>query len=81
MERITIILDHPDLIGEDRLAQVIGCKKKTLSRWRKNGLPFHQEQRTITYQITEVLEWLQRYRKPAAQRTAMNIKSLTINHA
>jgi phage terminase Nu1 subunit (DNA packaging protein) len=80
METISITIEHPDIIGEDRLAEVIGVQKKTLSRWRKAGLPFFQEQRTIVYQLSEVLDWLKRFRKDQEQKAARNIKSLTLNH-
>lgn len=80
MESFSITIEHPDIIGEDRLAQVIGVQKKTLSRWRKAGMPFFQEQRTIVYQLSEVLDWLKRFRKDQEQKAARNIQSLTLNH-
>jgi hypothetical protein len=30
METISITIEHPDIIGEDRLAEVIGVQKKKL---------------------------------------------------
>ena len=80
MESFSITIEHPDIIDEDRLAQVIGVQKKTLSRWRKAGMPFFQEQRTIVYQLSEVLDWLKRFRKEQEQKAARNIQSLTLNH-
>lgn len=74
-EPVNIIITHPNIIGEDSLAVLIDRDKKTLSRLRKQGMPFFQEGRTIIYKVSEVLEWLGRHRADHAHAVLRQLSS------
>jgi len=47
------------LISASELCKVLAVTKPTLARWRKQGLPCFKGQRTVRYDINEVLKRLE----------------------
>ena len=46
------------------VAQVIGCKPKTLEcdRWKKSGIPFRKVGGRVLYQKCDVVRWLESHK-------------------
>ncbi len=53
-------LNEVKLISPTELCKVLAVTKPTLARWRKQGLPCFKGQRTVRYDLNEVLKWLKK---------------------
>jgi predicted DNA-binding transcriptional regulator AlpA len=60
--RDEIIIDGRRLLGEHRVAEMLGCSLRTLQRWRKEGKgpPSTKIGRKVYYDLNDLQEWIDR---------------------
>ena len=64
--RDEIIIDGRRLLGERRVAEMLGCSPRTLQRWRKTGKgpPSTKIGRKVYYDLNDLQEWIDRGKTP-----------------
>jgi predicted DNA-binding transcriptional regulator AlpA len=57
-----IVIDDRHLLGERRVAEMLGCSPRTLQRWRTegNGPPSTKIGRKVFYELDGLQEWIDR---------------------
>ena len=57
-----IVIDDRHLLGERRVAKMLGCHPRTLQRWRKEGKGPASTKigRKVYYELNDLQEWIDR---------------------
>ena len=57
-----IVIDGRHLLGERRVAEMLGCSLRTLQRWRTEGKgpAFTKIGRKVFYELNDLQEWIDR---------------------
>lgn len=61
-------LERYKMVSRDELLATIGISMPTLFKWRGLGMPHYRNDRTIRYNLPEILEWMRANDRPRKSR-------------
>jgi excisionase family DNA binding protein len=56
-------IDLKDFLSTDDLVAMFKVTRKTIERWRKEGLPFIKIGSTVRFEQKEVIEWVKKHKQ------------------